>query len=158
LLLVAPRLLPSRPDPSAEAGDRAREYAVTLRVEPDCALVGCDIEQAGLRHLPGLFLFEIEREGMSISPVGPEEIVRSGDRLVFAGAVSTIVGLQRIRGLVPLLEDEEPWLPDPRHPLVEAVLSRSSPLTNRTLRDADFRAVYDAAVIAVHRNGERLSG
>jgi di/tricarboxylate transporter len=158
LLLVAPRLLPSRSDPAAEAGEHTREYTVTLRVEPDCALAGLDIEHAGLRHLPGLFLFEIEREGMSISPVGPEEIVRAGDRLVFAGAVSTIVDLQRTRGLVPLLEDEEPWLPDPRHPLVEAVLSRSSPLTNRTLRDADFRAVYDAAVIAVHRNGERLSG
>jgi di/tricarboxylate transporter len=158
LLLVAPHLLPSRPDPAGKMGDQAREYTVTLSVEPDCTLVGSDIEQAGLRHLPGLFLFEIEREGASISPVAPEETVRPGDRLVFAGAVSTIVDLQRIRGLVPLAEDEEPWLPDPNHPLVEAVLSRSSPLTNRTLRDSDFRAVYNAAVIAVHRNGERLSG
>jgi di/tricarboxylate transporter len=108
--------------------------------------------------LPGLFLFEIEREGIGISPISPEEILRSGDRLVFAGAVSTIVDLQRIRGLVPVAEDEEPWQPDPRYPLVEAVLSRSSPLMNRTLRDADFRAVYDAAVIAVHRNGERVRG
>jgi di/tricarboxylate transporter len=158
LLLVAPRLLPSRSDPAAEVGERTREYTVTMRVAPDCPLVGRDIEQAGLRHLPGLFLFEIERDGTSISPVAPEETVRSEDRLVFAGAVSTIVDLQRIRGLVPLAEDEEPWRPDPRHPLVEAVLSRSSPLTNRTLRDADFRAVYDAAVIAVHRNGERVPG
>ncbi|MEN8180917.1 MAG: SLC13 family permease [Myxococcota bacterium] len=158
LLLVAPRLLPNRADPAAEVSQHTREYTVTMRVEPACALVGRDIEQAGLRHLPGLFLFEIVREGVGISPVAPDEVVRAGDRLVFAGAVSTIVDLQRIRGLVPVAEDEEPWRPDPRQPLVEAVLSRSSPLTNRTLRDVDFRAVYDAAVIAVHRNGERVRG
>jgi di/tricarboxylate transporter len=158
LLLVAPRLLPSRSDPASDAGERAREYTVTMVVEPDCALVGQSIERAGLRHLPGLFLFEIERDGDSISPVTPDEVVLADDRLVFAGAVSTIVDLQRIRGLVPVAEDEASWRPDPRHPLVEAVLSRSSPLTNRTLRDADFRAEYDAAVIAVHRNGERVSG
>ncbi|MDJ0866380.1 MAG: SLC13 family permease [Myxococcota bacterium] len=158
LLLLAPRLLPSRSDPAAEVGERTREYTVTMRVEPDCALVGQDIERAGLRHLPGLFLFEIERDGTGISPVAPEEVVRADDRLVFAGAVSTIVDLQRIRGLVPVADDEGSWRPDPRHPLVEAVLSRSSPLANRTLRQADFRRVYDAAVIAVHRNGERVTG
>lgn len=158
LLLVAPRLLPRRSDPATEAGERSREYTVTMRVELECVLVGQDIEQAGLRHLPGLFLFEIDRDGTAISPVAPDEVVQAGDRLVFAGAVATIVDLQRIRGLVPVAEDEEPWRPDPRYPLVEAVLSRSSPLTNRTLRDADFRAVYDAAVIAVHRNGERVRG
>lgn len=158
LLLVAPRLLPNRSDPVGEAGEHAREYTVTMRVEPECALVGRDIERAGLRHLPGLFLFEIERDGTAISPVVPEEVLQAGDRLVFAGAIATIVDLQRIRGLVPVAEDEEPWQPDPRYPLVEAVLSRSSPLTNRTLRAADFRSVYDAAVIAVHRNGERVHG
>jgi di/tricarboxylate transporter len=158
LLFVAPRLLPSRSDPAGDAGEHTREYTVTMVVEPDCVLVGKSIERGGLRHLPGLFLFEIERDGESISPVSPDEVVVADDRLVFAGAVSTIVDLQRIRGLVPVAEDEASWRPDPRHPLVEAVLSRSSPLTNRTLRDADFRAEYDAAVIAVHRNGERVSG
>ena len=28
----------------------------------------------------------------------------------------------------------------------------------RSIRDANFRTVYDAAVIAVHRNGERVPG
>jgi len=41
---------------------------------------------------------------------------------------------------------------------VEAVISLSSPLINQSIRNANFRTVYDAAVIAVHRNGERVPG
>ncbi len=158
LLFVAPRLLPDRTDPAAEVGEHRREYTVAMLVEPSCALVGQSIEGAGLRHLPGLFLFEIQRDGHVVSPVSPDEVIAAGDRLVFAGVVSTIVDLQRIRGLVPIAEEDEPTPANPRHQLIEAVVSRSSPLVNRTIREANFRSVYNAAVIAVHRNGERVPG
>jgi len=68
------------------------------------------------------------------------------------------VELQRIRGLVPATEDESPSPSSPEHRLVEAVVSLSSPLVGQSIRDANFRTVYDAAVIAVHRNGERVPG
>ena len=48
--------------------------------------------------------------------------------------------------------------PNHRHRLVEAVVSSSSPLVGRSIRDSDFRATYEAAVIAVHRNAVRLPG
>jgi di/tricarboxylate transporter len=158
LLFVAPRLLPSRVDPVAEVGQHRREYTVAMMVEEGCPLIGQDIEQAGLRALPGLFLFEIQRGRNVVTPVGPDEVIAAGDRLVFAGLVETIVDLQRIRGLVPVTEEDQPARADPRHRLIEAVVSRSSPLVNRTIKEANFRTVYDAAVIAVHRNGERVRG
>jgi len=158
LLLVAPRLLPHRSDPATEVGERRREYTVAMIVEPHCPLVGQTIEEAGLRSLPGLFLFEIQRDDHVIAPVGPDDVIDANDRLVFAGVVSTIVDLQRIRGLVPVREDDEPARADRAHRLIEAVVSRSSPLVNRTIREANFRTAYDAAVIAVHRNGERVPG
>jgi di/tricarboxylate transporter len=37
------------------------------------------------------------------------------------------------------------------------VLSSSSPLIGSTVRRANFRQLYNAAVVAVHRNGERMS-
>ena len=37
------------------------------------------------------------------------------------------------------------------------MISPSSPLLGQTVREADFRAMYDAAVVAVHRNGARLT-
>jgi di/tricarboxylate transporter len=38
------------------------------------------------------------------------------------------------------------------------VISASSPLIDQSIRDANFRTVYDAAVVAVHRNAERVAG
>jgi di/tricarboxylate transporter len=154
---AAPRLLPDRQAPTERLGAERREYTASMRVEPECALVGQNVEDAGLRQLPGLFLVEIDRAGGAVTPVGPDEVIRAGDELVFAGVVSTIVELQRIRGLVPI-SDGKAVGHDPNRRLVEAVVSASSPLTDQSIRDANFRTVFDAAVIAVHRNGERVPG
>jgi len=158
LFFVAPRLLPERTDPASDVGLKSREYTVAMLVEDDCPLIGQSIEEAGLRDLPGLFLFEIHRGERVIRNVGPFEKIRGGDHLIFAGVVSTIVDLQRIRGLVPIGDEELPARGTSRHRLTEAVISRSSPLVNRTLKSANFRTIYNAAVIAVHRNGERVRG
>ena len=157
IVLVAPRLLPARRESAGELGERRREYTAAMRVEPECRLVGQTVEGAGLRQLQGLFLVEIERVGRTITPVGPDEHIEAGDRLVFAGVVSMIADLQRIPGLVP--DAAEPDVSDaPDRRLMEAVVSSSSPLIGRSIRDAAFRTTYDAAVVAVHRNGERVSG
>ncbi len=158
LMFVAPRILPERIDPASDVGQKSREYTVAMLVEDDCPLIGQGIEQAGLRDLPGLFLFEIHRGERIIRNVGPLEKIHGGDRLIFAGVVSTIVDLQRIRGLVPIGDEDLPARGSSQHRLTEAVISRSSPLVNRTLKDANFRTIYNAAVIAVHRNGERVQG
>ncbi len=155
---AAPKLLPTRHEPGEDLGDRRREYTASMIVEEQCPLIDQTVEEAGLRHLPGLFLVEIGRAGRIITPIGPDQLIRAGDRLVFAGVVSTIVDLQRIRGLVPATDDEGPAPTRPEHRLVEAVISASSPLINQSIREANFRTFYDAAVIAVHRNGERVAG
>ncbi len=157
LILVAPRLLPDRKHAAEALGESRREYITAMRVEPNCPLVGQSIDEAGLRHLEGLFLIEIDRDGRVITPVSPDHPIEAGDVLVFAGVVSTIVELNRIRGLVPATEEETPAATGARR-MIEAVVSRSSPLVNRTLREANFRTVYDAAVVAVHRNGVRVQG
>ena len=97
------------------------------------------VEQADLRQLPGLFLVEIERRGHALSPVGAEELILDGDRLVFAGVVSTIVELQRIRGLLPVTGEETPSAAQAAQHLIEVVVSSSSPLIARSIRDANFR-------------------
>ncbi len=158
LQVFAPRLLPDRKEPTDELGDKRREYTATMIVDASCSLIGQSIEEAGLRHLEGLFLVEIDRQGRVITPVSPDQVIRSGDRLVFAGVISTIVELQRIRGLSPAADDDTPLKGRRGHRLMEAVVSASSPLVNQTIRGANFRTVYDAAVIAVHRNAQRVPG
>lgn len=158
LLWAAPKLLPARKEPTEDLGEARREYTVAMIVELRSPLANRTVEDAGLRHLPGLFLVEIDRADRLITPVASDEVILESDRLVFAGVVDTIVDLSRIRGLVPATDDERPAPADPGRRLSEAVVSHSSPLVGRSIREASFRTAYDAAVIAVHRNGERVAG
>ena len=159
LLFVAPRLLPRRRAALDRLGTSIREYLVEMRIQPHCSLVEQTVEQAGLRRLPGLFLVEIVREGRIIAPVEPDEVLLVDDQLAFAGAVQTIVDLERIPGLVPAaVEDDEELALRRDRRYCEAVISSTSPLIARNIRDSNFRALYNAAVIAVHRGGQRLAG
>lgn len=160
LVFVAPRRLPVRMEAAEELDDRTREYTAAMRVTEGSPLDGRTVEEANLRALPGLFLVEIDRGTRLITPVSPDQILESGDILVFAGVVSTIIDLQRMRGLEPAAPEELlRSLPGGRNrPMVEAVVSASSPLIGQTVKQSNFRSVYDAVVIAVHRNAERVQG
>jgi di/tricarboxylate transporter len=148
--------LPDR-RPALSTNDDPKEYTVEMQVESDSPLVGKSIEDAGLRHLPGLFLAEIDRDGNSIPAVSPRETLRAGDRLLFVGVVDSIVELQKIRGLVPATEDVfHLKAPRPQRCLIEAVVSNTCPLNGMTIRDSRFRSHYNAVVVAVARNGHRL--
>jgi di/tricarboxylate transporter len=156
VLLAGRWLLPDR-KPVAHLFADPREYTVEMTVTADSPLAGRTIEEGGLRHLPGVYLMEIERDGEVLPAVGSSQRLRANDRLVFTGVVESVVDLQKIRGLAPAT-DQVFKLNGARNQrrLIEAVVSESCPLVNRTIRDGRFRSVYDAAVIAVARNGARL--
>ena len=156
LILAATYLLPDR-KAAVSTQDDPREYTVEMQVEQNSPLIGQSIENAGLRHLPGLFLAEIDRDGSVIPAVSPQEMLRGGDRLLFVGAVESVVELHRIRGLVPATEDVfHLKAPRPQRCLIEAVVSNSNPFIGMTIRDSRFRNHYNAVVVAVARNGQRL--
>jgi di/tricarboxylate transporter len=156
LLLFGKLLLPDRgvgpelqPDP--------REYTLEMVVVPGGPLVGRTVEQAGLRHLPGIYLMEIHRRGHLIPVVGPNEQLDADDQLIFVGVVDSVMDLQKITGLAPARQQlfkldaprSERWF-------VEAVVSPSCPLIGQTIRDGRFRTHYNAVVFAVARNGARI--
>jgi di/tricarboxylate transporter len=149
-------LLPDRRPVMSDLDD-ARQYTVEMMVQAGSALAGKTIEEAGLRHLPGMFLIEIERDGAVLPAIGPHQRLRDNDRLVFAGIVDSVVDLQRIRGLVPASDQVfKLGMPRPERCLTEAVVSDSCPLVGKSIREGRFRNVYNSAVIAVARNGERI--
>ena len=157
VLLTSRWLLPERV-PVVTRYDDAREYTVEMLVEPGSPVDGISIREAGLRQLPGLYLTGIERDGRQLACVAPEEEIKGNDRLQFAGVVESVVDLQKIRGLKPATPQVDK-LAAPRHArsLTEAVLSDSSPLVGRSICEGRFRNRYNAVVIAVARNGRRLS-
>ncbi|MBI2423231.1 MAG: SLC13 family permease [Candidatus Hydrogenedentes bacterium] len=158
MYLLGTRLLPERKEMLEQLVESSREYLVEMQIQAGCRLAGQTVEQAGLRHLAGLFLIEIDRDGECIGPVGPEAVLEEGDRLVFTGIVSTILDLEKIPGLVPVADPSYEIAPQEQRKrrLCEAVISSNSHLIGKTIRNADFRTAYGAAVVAVHRGGKRV--
>jgi di/tricarboxylate transporter len=158
ILTTARWLLPER-KPLLSEPDNAREYVIEILVEASSPMVGKSLEEAGLRRLPGAFLAEIQREDTVLPAVSPTERLHAGDRLLFVGVVDSVVDLVRQRGLVPAPEQLfKLTAARPERRLFEVVVSDSCPVVGQTIRDGRFRTRYNAVVIAVARNGERLRG
>ena len=156
LILLSPRLLPERHPAQADLSDGFREFVVRMIVEADGALDGRSVEAGRLRNLAGVFLVEIDRQGEVIAPVGPQTVLRGGDELTFVGRADVVVDLHAIRGLVSAEHKHVQEFDTVRHTFFEAVLGPSSPLVGRSLKEAGFRAQYQAAVVAIHRAGRRI--
>ncbi|MFP4062928.1 MAG: SLC13 family permease [Halochromatium sp.] len=156
IMLGARWLLPTR-TAAAERFEDVRHYTTEMLVSADSPLAGKSIEAAGLRQLPGLFLAEIERDGQIMPAVSPQVLLAAGDRLVFAGILDSVVDLHRIRGLAPAT-NQVYKLGGPRQErcFVEAVLSNKCPLVGTSVRQGRFRGYYNAVIIALSRNGERV--
>ncbi len=156
LLFFAHVLIPERISAMTQFDD-PREYSVEMLVNPGSQLIGKTIEQAGLRHLPGMYLMEIDRDDQILAAVASDTRIKENDRLVFVGIVESIVDLQKMNGLTPAT-DQVFKVDSPRSErvLIEAVVSNRYPFVNMTIRESRFRSQYNAAVIAVSRNGQRI--
>ncbi|HSM04716.1 MAG TPA: SLC13 family permease [Longimicrobiales bacterium] len=156
LVVLAPLLLPDRRSPRQEAEDESRSFVIHMVVVPGGPIDGRTVEEAGLRHLRGVFLAEIEPEGEAAVPAAPGRVLDGGDRLLFVGRADDVVDLQSIRGLRAAEGKVGLDLDAPGHAFVEVVVSAASPLAGRTLRSFGFRGRYQATVLAIHRAGDRV--
>jgi len=157
IVVLAPLVLPERGRPQREQGGRS--FTVRMNVDPGGSVDGQSVRDAGLRSLNGVYLVEIERPDRLIAPVSPAQTLRGGDTLVFAGGVDDVVDLQSIDGLTAAEDDALDHLTGDRNTaFFEVVVGPSSPLSGRTPADVKFRQRYGAAILAVHRDGERLAG
>ncbi|MFD1415600.1 SLC13 family permease [Oceanobacillus jeddahense] len=158
LFTIGYKLLPDNKGFSQRRKEEPKEYIAEMKVTEAFGQLGKRVEQAGLRDLKGLYLIEIIRGNERISPVRPTTVIQIGDRLIFTGLISTIADLQKIKGLeletgTNIDLDE---LKDGTTHLVDAVVSDQSSLLSKSIKQSKFRSQYDAGVIAVHRNNERI--
>jgi di/tricarboxylate transporter len=156
LVLFAPMLLPDRRPARRELDEDFREFVVNMVVQERGLMDGRNVADAGLRHLQGVFLVEVERKGDLIAPVTPTTVLRGGDRLTFVGKADLVVDLQAMRGLTLAEHAHTGGLDSARHTFFEAVVGGVSPLVGHTLKEISFRARYQAAVVAIHRAGHRV--
>lgn len=157
LYFFSDRLLPSKADAMSDFSLKSREYLVEAQIRSNSRIIGKTIEEAGLRNLKGLFIVEISRKLQRLSAVSPSVILREGDVLVFAGDTETIAEMINTDlGLV--LTQVGMFTKRTRTQVLEVVVSYNSALISKSVRQTGFRGKFDAAILAIHRNGERISG
>jgi di/tricarboxylate transporter len=155
VVLLGSWLVPDRGSARDHVEGAARDFTMTMRVTRGGALDGAGVEQAGLRHLQGVFLVEIARGTRNIAPVAPDQVLQGDDELTFVGRVDQIVDLQRLRGLESAENRQIEALAGGGHAFYEVVIGGGD-LAGATLRESGFRAHYGAAVLAIHRAGHRI--
>ncbi len=124
------------------------------KVQTGSKLINRTVEENGLRDLKDLFLAEIIRDGNRICAVTPQHIIQQDDILLFVGDIKSVPLLTRFDGLKVVHDKHEK---DIEH-LVEVVVSQSSKLIGKTVKEARFREQFHAAVIAIRRGYDRLQG
>jgi di/tricarboxylate transporter len=97
---------------------------------------------------------EIVRDGKLITPVTPDITILANDKLIFSGNVKQVESLNHIKGLNLFAETEELL----RDNLTEVIVSNRAQIIGQSLKALGFRALFDAAVVAIRRDGEQLSG
>jgi len=157
LVFFGNKLLPSRVALKDDLNTSTREYVVEAKVRTKSHLIGKTVGESGLKDINGLTLTAILRKSITIIEVPPEVVLDQGDTLVFKGETQHIADLLSSKsGLI--LPEVGMLRRLSRAHVNEVVISQNSVLINKSVRNTDFRGKYDAAIIAVHRNGERIEG
>ncbi|WP_417345597.1 SLC13 family permease [Ferrimonas sp.] len=149
ILLLSP-LLPH----NASHTEEEDPYFIEAKLQPGSPLAGRTVQENGLRALERFYLAEVVRQHQVISPVSPDTRLEEGDKLVFCGDVSRVTLLSQFRGLTLFAEGQAPL----DRQLTEVIVSPTSSIIGQTLKSAEFRGRFDAAVVAMRRRGARLSG
>eukprot|EP01100_Stratorugosa_tubuloviscum_P005739 TRINITY_DN254_c0_g2_i1.p1 TRINITY_DN254_c0_g2~~TRINITY_DN254_c0_g2_i1.p1 ORF type:complete len:669 (-),score=352.75 TRINITY_DN254_c0_g2_i1:136-2142(-) len=148
--------LPERKSAAVDYLTNPKQYTISIAVENDSPVAGLTIEDAGLRHLDGLFLVEIQRGGTTLPAAASDTTLMPGDFLLFAGDVNKVKDLWRIQGLKPTNQEDKLVMAMPNRILVEAVISQRSSLIGQTVRGSGFREKFNAAIVSIYREGEPL--
>jgi di/tricarboxylate transporter len=157
LMVFGDKLLPVNKDPIRNLELQSREYIVEVRISNGEDFHGKTIEEAGLRNLKGLYLVEILRGDQSIKPVSSYTRLKENDVLLFAGETASITEMIEARSGLQLAQIGM-YARKAQTAIVEVVVSYNSTLVSKTAKLVNFRSRFDAAIIAIHRNGERVSG
>lgn len=157
LMIFSKKLLPSNQDITKNVTSNLREYLVEVKITSKSDLRGKTVSKAGLRNLKSLFLVEVERQGYVYSATSPNFVLRQDDILSFAGDTTAIAELIDPNNGMQI-EHATKHQEEKKTGLLEVVISSNSMLINKTVKQSGFRNKYDASVIAIHRNGEKLKG
>src|SRR5699024_128087 len=158
LLTLGYKLLPEHLGAKEQISQETKEFLAEAIIEDKFEHEGETVTKLGRDVLDGIYVIEIIRNNSRVYPVTGETKVLAGDHIIFSGSLNTIGRIQKFKG-VTIKTGTELTLDDVVNKdshLIETVVSHNSSLLNKTLKEANFKTRYDAGVIAIHRNNQRI--
>lgn len=135
-----------------------KDYYYELIVPPESSLVGQVLKNGRTKDLRGFDIIQIERDGTKLEGKTPGLTIEGKDHLLVAGKSN---GLDMIKDLssvklkgLELLKDQIKTSDLKQY---EAVLAPRFPGIGKTIVEFNFFDHYQAIIVAVHRNGERIT-
>lgn len=157
LWLIAPRLLPVRKPLMSDGSPRL--FNTVLHVRANGFAAGRTLAEVRKRTGERMRIDRISR-GDGLLPVKQASVqLQAGDRLYVRDTADNLKEFERLLGatlynasdISTPVSDSVP-LDEEGEQLAEAVISRSSPLHNRTLNAAHFSKLYNLVPLAIHRS------
>jgi di/tricarboxylate transporter len=152
------QLLPGEKIPRFSFPNDTREYLFDLYLPKGSSLAGKTIEK---RRLPGLNEFMVRtviREGKHIRISNSSFQLEPDDKLIVGGSSEDVGYLTQSANVkLKALDHADPNFLKKSLRQVEVVIAPRFPGIQRTLGEFDFFGHYNAVVMAVHRNGERIT-
>lgn len=158
LMTIGYKLLPEHLGAKEQISQETKEFLAEAIIEENFEYGDSTVTELGQNVLDGIYIIEIIRNNSRVYPVTGDTKIVSGDHIVFSGSLNTIGRIQKFKG-VKIKTGTELTLNDVSNKdshLIEAVVSHNSSLLNKTLKQANFKTRYDAGVIAIHRNNQRI--
>ncbi|MFC1535582.1 SLC13 family permease [Candidatus Neomarinimicrobiota bacterium] len=157
--LFARRMLPSRAGiESLTRKYHMGTYLTELRVQENSSLLGKSCKEVGINLNYDITILAILRGKHRFVENIRNLPLQTGDTMIVRGMVDNILRLRQEQG-VSLLSDiklGDEMLATDEQVLAEGLITQTSRLINKTLRDLDFRRHYGAFVLAVRRHGSTL--
>ena len=157
LIVFSMRVLPDRTIALKQFTENRGQYIHEVELKSENDLIGKTVLEAGLKNLKGIYLVEISRNGEILTPVEPQVIIEKGDHLYFTGDTEQLVQYVESQDGLTLPSQEKLHNVGTGN-IVEVVVAANSKLAGSMVKDSLFRQQYDASIIGIHRNGERVSG
>lgn len=155
---IGVHLLPGEKNFIRKPLSEQKDYYYDLVIPPHSSLIGQTFKNGRCKDLKGFDIIEIERNGVKKSGKTPGLTFEAEDQLLVGGKSDSLDKIKelsnvRLKGL-DLLKDQINTSDLKQY---EAVLAPRFPGIGKTIIEFNFFEHYQAVIIAVHRNGERIT-
>ncbi len=151
------RMLPDRRPSVDDFIPQERRYSFEARVHKQSRYIGKSLGELGLLDRKRMFVFEILRNDVLITNIDSSTLLQTDDVLHISSCNQHVVNC--------LTDGADLKLPSVgmmskrgNTQVIEIVISHNSTLISKEIGGVNFRALYDAVPLGIHRNGESIKG